>query len=77
MYILCSSHEPLLEALRFRRTLSFLYNIYTRPVDCLSSECYEIMSTLRSPNMLKHPVKRGKLRNSINFRLQSSGKTRE
>ena len=77
MYIVCLSCGPLLEALVFSRTFRCLYKTCARPVNCLSSECCEIMSTLRSPNMLKHPVKRGKMKNLINFRLQSSGKTRE
>ncbi len=77
MYIVCLSCGPLLEAFKLRRTFRCLYKTCSRPVDCLSSECCEIMSTLRTPNMHKYPVKRGKMRNGIHFRLESSGKTRQ
>lgn len=75
MYIVYSSERASVEALKLNGTFRFLYSTCAQPVVCLSSECCEIMSTMRSPNMPKHPVRREKTRNLIKHRSPSSGVT--
>ena len=76
MYIVFLFGVPLSEALKLSRVRRSLCETFARPVVHLSSECYEIMSTMRSANMPKHPMKMEKMRNLIEHRLQSSGRTR-
>ena len=76
MYMFFSFEVPLLEARKLSRVLSFLYTTSARSVVHFSSECYEIMSTTRSPHLPKHPMKKEKMRNLTRDRLQSSGMTR-
>ena len=75
MYIVYSSKRASVEALKLSETFRFLYNPCAQPVVCLSSECCQIMSTMRRPNMPKHPVRREKIRNLTKHRLPSFGET--